>query len=268
MRVHHLNCATMLPILPRLAHGKVPPELRKLVAHCLLIEGADGLILVDSGFGLEDVNRGRVTRTLRFLARPTLDEGETAIRQVEALGFKATDVRHIICTHLDLDHAGGLSDFPHAKVHVLEAEKAAAMDPTAFEKHRYRPAQWAHGVDWVTHPETGSPWNGFEAVRDLPGLPPEILLVPTIGHTRGHLSVAIDGPNGWLLHAGDNYYHRGTIDPAVGPAPFGMRLFERITQTDAERLRANQARLGELAAGGEVQVFSAHDAAEFAACCH
>ena len=36
----------------------------------------------------------------------------TALKQLEALGFAAGDVRHIVTTHLDLDHAGGLPDFP------------------------------------------------------------------------------------------------------------------------------------------------------------
>jgi glyoxylase-like metal-dependent hydrolase (beta-lactamase superfamily II) len=50
---------------------------------------------------------------------------------------------------------------------------------------------------------------GFEAVRDLDGLPPEILLVPLAGHTWGHSAVAIDTGDGWLLHAGDAYFFRG-----------------------------------------------------------
>ncbi|WP_223281445.1 MBL fold metallo-hydrolase [Streptomyces antnestii] len=48
------------------------------------------------------------------MARPVLDTGETAVRQVAALGYDIEDVRHIVLTHLDLDHAGGLRDFPPA----------------------------------------------------------------------------------------------------------------------------------------------------------
>src|SRR3546814_2886084 len=58
----------------------------------------------------------------------------------------------------------------------------------------------------------GERWFGFEAVRDLDGLPPEILLVPLPGHTWGHSGVAVqeDG-GGWLLHAGDAYFYRGEV---------------------------------------------------------
>jgi metal-dependent hydrolase (beta-lactamase superfamily II) len=35
------------------------------------------------------------------------DRKYTAIDQLERLGFSARDVRHIVLTHLDFDHAGG-----------------------------------------------------------------------------------------------------------------------------------------------------------------
>jgi len=101
MKVHHLNCGTMRePTAP-------------IVSHVLLIETSNGLILVDSGYGLDDIaDPARRLGPLRHLLRPALNPAETAARQVERLGFRRDDVRHIILTHLDLDHAGGLSDFP------------------------------------------------------------------------------------------------------------------------------------------------------------
>jgi dihydrofolate reductase len=38
-------------------------------------------------------------------------------------------------------------------------------------------------------PGDGEPWFGFERVRPLDGLPPEIALIPLIGHTFGHAGV-------------------------------------------------------------------------------
>ena len=58
-----------------------------------------------------------------------LREEETAVRQIEALGFSPSDVRHIVITHLDFDHAGGLEDFPNATVHLMDAEFSAATGP-------------------------------------------------------------------------------------------------------------------------------------------
>ena len=83
------------------------------------IEGiVDEIVLVDTGYGLRDVDHPhrhpspRITLPWRMLLNIRLHERETAIRQIEALGFGVGDVRHIIATHLDFDHAGGLDRAP------------------------------------------------------------------------------------------------------------------------------------------------------------
>jgi len=101
-----------------------------VVCHCLAIEAGDGLVLVDTGFGLEDArNPGQLGGAFRLLMNPQPREETTALKQLEALGFAASDVRHIVTTHLDLDHSGGLPDFPGAEVHLLSAELEAALHP-------------------------------------------------------------------------------------------------------------------------------------------
>jgi glyoxylase-like metal-dependent hydrolase (beta-lactamase superfamily II) len=203
MRIHHLNCATMCPPSERLINGTggwFAPA--KMVCHCLLIETNDGLVLVDTGIGLDDIrepNRRLGTGFVKIV-RPALDEGESALRQVERLGFRREDVRHIVLTHLDLDHAGGLPDFPAASVHVFGREHDAAMKRrTLPERERYRPTQWAHDPKWVVHENAGESWFGFESVRAIANVPPEVLLVPLHGHTRGHCAVAVDAGGRWLL---------------------------------------------------------------------
>jgi glyoxylase-like metal-dependent hydrolase (beta-lactamase superfamily II) len=268
MRVHHLNCGSMRPAGGRLIDGE-PGLLRRarLVCHCLLVETEAGLVLVDSGLGLPDMAdpARRLGRRFVSLTNPVLDEAQTAARQVAALGYSVDDVRHIVLTHLDLDHAGGIGDFPKAKVHVYDAEYKAAMNPaTTNEKLRYRAAQWAHGPDWVTYDQTGEPWFGFDAVRDLSGLPPQILLVPLAGHTRGHAAVAVDTGQGWLLHAGDGYFFRDEMNPRQPRCTPGLRVFQNLVEFDHASRIANQGRLRELVAdpSAEVSVFSAHDATE------
>ena len=41
------------------------------------------------------------------------------------------DAGTIVLTHLDLDHAGGLADFPQATVHVSATELRALQAPRA-----------------------------------------------------------------------------------------------------------------------------------------
>ena len=59
------------------------------------------------------------------------------MRQLEALGHDPADVRHIITTHLDLDHAGGIGDFPEAQIHLFASELAEARSPGLLERARY-----------------------------------------------------------------------------------------------------------------------------------
>ncbi|MCU0685974.1 MAG: MBL fold metallo-hydrolase [Polyangiaceae bacterium] len=270
MRVHHLNCATLCPPLGRFINGPGLPALGRgrLVCHCLLIETErDGLVLVDTGIGLDDCREpARMGRGFNAFCGPRFDPAETARRQIEAKGYSAADVRHVIVTHLDLDHAGGLPDFPHASVHVMAAEQRAASEPvTRAERERYRPAHFAHDPRWVLHEASGEPWRGFPCVRGLPGLPPEILLVPLVGHTRGHTAVAVETEAGWLVHAGDAYFHRSTPRPNEGPRPAGLILFERAVATEWAAVLENHRRLRELAAesGPELTLFCAHDPVEY-----
>jgi glyoxylase-like metal-dependent hydrolase (beta-lactamase superfamily II) len=265
LRIHHLDCATMCPLARRWVHGSGSLfERGEMPAHCLLVETpSSGLVLVDAGFGSADLAdpRGRLgasfTRLLRLAPGTT-----TALAHVRSLGFEPKDVRHVLVTHLDLDHAGGITDFPWAKVHVHAAERAATLAPSYVERERYRACHFAHGPDWALYEATGEPWKGFGAVRSLPGLPPEILAIPLPGHTRGHACIAVDRGDRWLLHAGDAYFHRSRI--AGGPTPPAMRLFEWLVAVDHRRVLDNHRRLGELARDPSVEVFSAHDPAELA----
>jgi glyoxylase-like metal-dependent hydrolase (beta-lactamase superfamily II) len=238
-----------------------------LVSHCLLLETpAHGLVLVDTGIGVDDVQD---TRRLGALFGPAMaiDATKTnmpALPQIEALGFRREDVRHIVLTHIDFDHAGGLPDFPQAKVHVHATEKEAAFARTKFkDKTRYRPPQFAHGPAWETYEALGEPWKGVPAARQLAGLPPEILALPMPGHSRGHAAIAVDTGRGWLVHAGDAYFHRSVLERADASAtPWALRWVERFIAVDYERVRANHATLAELAEHEDVTVFSAHDPVE------
>ena len=267
-RIHHLDCATLCPASAALIndHGALFQRGR-MVCHCLLIEGDDGLCLVDTGLGTEDLAApaARLGRAFAAVVAPVLRVESTALHQVRALGFSPADVRHVVPTHLDLDHAGGLPDFPHAEVHVFAPEHAAALDPpTRLERERYRAVHFRHGPRWVVHEDLdGERWFGFSRVRALAGSP-EVLLVPLVGHTRGHVGVAVRTEGGWLLHAGDAYFNHHEMD-AHPSCPPGLALFQRIVAVDDVARRENQARLRDLVRREpSVAVFSAHCPVELA----
>lgn len=259
--VQILNCGSMCP-RPAALLGQAGGVLGKaqLPINCLLCETSDGWVLVDTGFGLQDCAQpAGLGRAFVGVVGPVLDVQETAIRQIEALGLQASDIRHIVLTHLDLDHAGGLPDFPRAQVHVLAHEHELAMRRSLRDRTRYRPQHWAHGPDWSLHAVGGERWFGFEAVQALRGNP-DILLVPLAGHSLGHAGVAVRHATGWTLLAGDAYFYREEVYGPVRRAPLGLEVFQAFMDRDRGLRLCNQTRLRELvnAHSFEVHVIASH----------
>jgi len=270
MRIHHLNTGTMCPIGRRLVNGTGGIFQRaRMVCHCLLVETHDGLALVDTGIGLDDIaDPWRLGRRWVRQTTPRLDPAETALRQVTALGYAADDVRHILLTHLDRDHAGGIADFPKAKVHVHRAEyEMAALDRPAAPKGRYITAQWQHAPDWALYGEGGEDWFGFKGVRALGDREADILMIPLPGHTLGHCGIAVRARGKWLLHAGDAYFFHGQI-AAKPRVPLVLGLFQRRADMDRAARLANQERLRALHASraSEVVIINSHDPVHYEDC--
>lgn len=269
MKIHHLNCGTFCPYGGHLFDGVTKGLGQgRLVCHCLLIETKDQLVLVDTGLGTRDV-RAPVPRLSKFflnLLRPHFRFQDTAIEQIRRLGFSARDVRHIVLTHLDFDHAGGIEDFPHAEVHLLRAEEDAAERRSGFiARRRYRPTQFEGMENWNTYLADGERWFGFKSVRDMQGLPPEILMIPLIGHTWGHAGIAVQSDGRWLLHAGDAYFYREEMNINTPRCTPGLRAYQFMMEVNRKARLQNQRRLRELIQhhSDEVTVVSAHDPMEF-----
>jgi len=196
------------------------------VCHVLLVETDNGLVLVDAGFGIDDCAdpKGRVG-PVRFITRPVFESTEAPAIQLDRLGFRREDVRHIVLTHLDTDHVGGAADFPKATIHVTSAEAVAAFAaPTRAEKVRYGRQQWVKDRNVVEHDPQGEAWRGFAAAKELADVAPGIVLV-----SRGGPDACEDDPE--RHHQGD---------------PSRCRIVMRhIRQRDGQRLfRGDRCALG------------------------
>ncbi len=184
--------------------------LRAVNAYALADDG--GLVLVDSGWGLE-------------AARETLDEA------LAALDRRVTDVRRFLVTHLHRDHYGlavalrrefgqtvSLGDGERPSIEILSEPTHKPMGAHAvllarwgagplvdwlrarWEDSNHDPADWAPPDDWLT--------GGSDVT-----LPARTLrVVATPGHTRGHV-VFVDEHAG-LLFAGDHVLPH--ITPSIG----------------------------------------------------
>jgi glyoxylase-like metal-dependent hydrolase (beta-lactamase superfamily II) len=264
-KIHHLNCGTLCPYGGKIVSGEGGWTGARIVCHCLLVETADALVLIDTGMGIGDLRNPYRSLGVPFTAafRPAKDTSNTALENVRRLGFAPGDVRHIACTHLDLDHAGGLPDFAAAEVHTFKPEYEAAVHPSLRDRMRYPSGHFAHGPKWQTHEVDGDSWFGFQSIRVLPGVDPEILMIPLPGHTRGHTAIAVRGTDSWLLHCGDAYFNRGEVETPPYCPP-GLAVFQKLMAQDDKVRAANQERLRELARtkGDEVRLFCAHDPVE------
>jgi glyoxylase-like metal-dependent hydrolase (beta-lactamase superfamily II) len=83
------------------------------------------------------------------------------------------------------------------------------------------------------------------------------------GHTRGHSAIIVRNADRWLVHAGDAYFHRNSVE-GHGRLPIGFAAFERATQMDPAARRASVAALRQIRESyPDVDMFCAHSAAEY-----
>jgi glyoxylase-like metal-dependent hydrolase (beta-lactamase superfamily II) len=241
-----------------------------LVCHCLLLETPHGLTLIDTGLGTLDLvhPEKRLSTFFRLLNRPEKNVELSAFQQIRHLGFKSEDVQNIVLTNLDFDHAGGISDFPHAKVHVFKNEYQQALHKKGFiNSRRYRPAQWHRHEHWKKYEASGEKWFGFDAVRDLDGVDSDILMIPLVGHSWGHCGIAVKTGRDWLLLAGDAYFNAEEMDLVNPHCPAGAEAYQTMMEVDRKARLFNQKRLRDLirSSGERVKVCCSHDPAELAA---
>ncbi|HEV7799911.1 MAG TPA: hypothetical protein VGP15_02435 [Burkholderiales bacterium] len=154
-----------------------------------------------------------------------------------------------------------------ATVHMMAVERDYAFEQkTWLDRQRFRPQQWSTRPNWKVYaPDAGEKWLGFERVRALDGVPPEIVMVPMIGHTHGHAAVAVQRGNRWLLQASDAYFYHGEMDLERLRCTPGLRFYQWMMEKNRGARLWNQQRLRELkrAHARQVEMFCAHDIHEF-----
>jgi glyoxylase-like metal-dependent hydrolase (beta-lactamase superfamily II) len=110
--------------------------------------------------------------------------GEDAVGRLASLGIDAADVRHVVLSHLHIDHAGGVEFFPNAEFHVQRRELRAAHWPAVYQ----RPFYVRRDFDFPYN------WHELDGEHDL-FADGRMVLFPTPGHSEGHQSmlVRLDG---------------------------------------------------------------------------
>lgn len=193
------------------------------------IESGQRRILVDTGFHPVYVadplgacvadGLGRFGRLLDYRA------DQNPIAQLALLGVRPHDVTDLVLTHGHVDHVGHIESFP-----------AATLWVSAIERHRPSPYYWENRsrVAWPQIPT--------QTVALETSVCNGVTLIPTPGHTAGHLSVlvqlrelgsviltgdAISRPD----EAADGVY--GDADDPDAARHSAAHLYERAAASDA-----------------------------------
>jgi glyoxylase-like metal-dependent hydrolase (beta-lactamase superfamily II) len=214
------------------------------------IEHPEGVIVVDTGETARAMEPGWFPRwhpyfrlAVRLSVRPEDEIGP----QLRGLGIEPGDVRRVVLTHMHTDHAGGLAHFPDSEILLSRDEHRVASGSLAklrgFLPHRW--PEWFSPSLVDFQPEPFGPFGESLPITEAG----DVRILPTPGHTAGHVSVVVDEGDQVLFLAGDTSYNEGLlVDGALdGIAP------------DAKAARATNERIRELALQRPIVYLPTHD---------
>ena len=184
----------------------------------VLRRGAE-VILVDTGY--DQAEAARRDRPIRL----------TPVEALMPLGIAPDAISDVIVTHLHYDHAGGLTLFPNAKIHLQAAEMAYATGPCMCHDTLKMPFTAQHVCDAVMRLYQGKLvfYDGEGEVRD------GVTVHCIGGHSRGLQCVRVRTKSGWLVLASDaaHYYEN-----AIYAKPFPIVVDMQAMLDGFETLKA------------------------------
>jgi len=178
-----------------------------LPIYAWVIDHPEGIIVVDTGETSRTAEPGYFPRWhpyYRGSVRMRVEPGEEIGPQLEARGIRSTDVRTVVLTHFHTDHTGGLRHFPSSRILVPGADLSTAGG-FAGRLLGYLPQHWPAWFEPTPIAFSSTRVGPFErSHRVTPG--GDVVIVPTPGHTPGHVSVVVDVEDVSHFLAGDTSY--------------------------------------------------------------
>lgn len=170
-----------------------------------IIEHPLGLIVVDTGIpeqANDPVYFPPQMRLVQRAAKFRIPTGGEIGPQMQQLGYDQHDVRYVVLTHLHQDHDGGLHHFPKAEFIVSRTEWEAA-NGLAGRMSGYLNQRWPK---WFSPKLVDFQDGPFELFPSSQSLGDGLTLVPTPGHSSGHMSLIMDQADTRYMFIGDAAY--------------------------------------------------------------
>ena len=164
-----------------------------------------GLMMVDAGINWEQAHDHDGYYNHNYMLSrllTTRDEYQLAAPQdievqVARLGYTLDDIKTVFMTHVHDDHAGGLRNLPNAKV---------VLDKKDWNDDARYPYSFAFAEKNMVYPTFDSgAFSGFSESMDYFG-DGSVVLVPTPGHSPGHMSVSVQMDENRVFMTGDTLY--------------------------------------------------------------
>jgi N-acyl homoserine lactone hydrolase len=191
---------------------------------CFLLEHPTaGPLLVDTGHhaSMAVDPKGSYGPLIGRAVKPhiRMGAGDALPDQLRERGIDPGAIKLVVMTHMHLDHASGVSQFPEATFIVTAREWQAATERGI--RGGYISRQFDHAFDWRTINFDGdevSSFASFGRTLDLFG-DGSVRLAYTPGHTLGHMSLVVRTAGREFLIVGDAAYTMRTIKE--GAMPYG-----------------------------------------------
>jgi len=195
-----------------------------------------GAVLVDTGLHpsiATDPSENFGNLGARF-GKPTLEPGEDVAAQLRRRGLEAGEVPIVVMTHLHMDHASAISEFPNSTFVLSEAEWRSATEESRPALNGYRHAHYDLAFEYRTidfdRSSVGS-YSSFARTFDLFG-DGSVRLAYTPGHSAGHMSVIAHLRERDFVVGGDTVYMEAQLRGAApqAPRPFDAHNHRRSLQ--------------------------------------
>ncbi|MGH7934587.1 MAG: N-acyl homoserine lactonase family protein [Candidatus Binataceae bacterium] len=206
-----------------------------------LIEHPKGLVLFDSGCNAEVIHDAEKYwgKAAKFLRNIRFSPDQVVDQQVKLHGYKPSDVKYVVVSHLHLDHSGGLALFPQAQFLVMEGELPYAYWP----KRKARNAFILNDL----LPTRGFDWKELSGDTDLFG-DGSLMMLKTAGHTPGECSLQVRLKHDSVILTGDTIHIRPQLET----------LAAMDSDYDIEAASASIKRLKDIQARGEARLWISH----------